>query len=102
MYSDDEFDATFVKTGKTFVDVPLAANWQLPERVVRVRIADVVKYYYGDARNISSGIRSIAGVHGDWRMIDYIAGDVLSYFKRANREGLKRESRKYGMTLRGI
>lgn len=100
MYSEDEFDATFVKCGKTFVDVPIAKDWESPARVKRIRIPDVIKYYHRDARNISSGMRSIAGIHGDWRMIDYIAVDVLSYFKRANRKGLEREARKYGMSLR--
>ena len=100
MYSEDEFDATFVKSGKTFVDVPLAEDWQYPARVKRIRITDVVKYYHGDARNITSGMRSIAGIHGDWRMIDYIAGDVLAYFKHTNRPGLVKEAKKYGMTLR--
>jgi hypothetical protein len=97
MYSDEEFDSNFEKCGKTFVDLRLAEDWQYPERVKRIRIPDVIKYYHKDARNITSGMRSIAGIYGDWRMIDYIAGDVLAYFKNVNVVELRRESRKAGL-----
>ena len=99
MYEDEENEA-FEKCGKTFVDVRLAENWQYSARVKRIRLANVIEYYHSQARNISSGMRSIAGIHGDWRQIDYIATDCLEYFKCVNRPALERESRKYGMELR--
>uniref|UniRef100_A0A6M3LHL5 Uncharacterized protein n=1 Tax=viral metagenome TaxID=1070528 RepID=A0A6M3LHL5_9ZZZZ len=99
MYEDEENDG-FAKRGKTFVDVKLAEDWQYPARVKRIRLADVIRYYHRDARNITSGMRSIAGIHGDWRQIDYIAGDCLAYFKHVNRPALAREGRKFGMELR--
>lgn len=100
---DDEIEENFPgfrKCGKTFVDVGLAEDWQYPARVKRIRIGDVIKYYHSQAGNISSGMRSIAGIHGDWRQIDYIAKDCLEYFKLANHPALAREGRKHGMELR--
>ena len=86
--------------GKTFIDVRLAANWQSPERTVRVRIADVAKYYAREACNITSGCRTLAGIVGDWRQIDYIAQDCLEYFKRVNIEGMRKAGRKQGIEPR--
>ena len=99
MYEDEE-NPGFVKCGKTFVDVGLAEDWEYPARVKRIRLADVIKYYHSQAGDLTSGMRSIAGIHGDWRQIDYIAKDCLEYFKRVNRPELAREGRKFGMELR--
>ena len=90
----------FSRQGKTFVDV---RHYDLDESIkkTRIRIPDVVRYYATDAQNITSGCRSIAGITGDWRPIDYLAQDCLEYFKQVNRPALEREGRKYGMTLKG-
>jgi len=87
----------FEREGKTFVDIRLAEDWQFPERVKRIRIADVAKYFRYEAPNISSGCRTLAGITGDWRPIDHIAQDLLSYFKGVNIVELRRESRKAGL-----
>ena len=93
----------FSRRGKTFMDVRVDLPYNDPAdaRTVRIRIRDVVRYYATDAQNITSGCRSIAGIVGDWRPIDYLAQDCLEYFKQVNRPGLEREGRKYGMTLKG-
>jgi len=82
--------------GKTYIDITLAEDWQSPERTVRVRIADVAKYYAREACSMS-GCRTLAGIVGDWRPIDYIAQDCLEYFKRVNVEGMRKAARKLGL-----
>jgi len=62
---------------------------------------DVIEYYHKDARNISSGIRTIAGFSGDWRHIDELAKESLEIYKVINREALIREADKHGMQMRG-
>lgn len=86
----------FEKEGKTFVDIRLAEDWQYPERVKRIRIGDVAKYFRYEARSMS-GCRSIAGIVGDWRPIDNIAQEILSYFKGVNIAGMRREARNLGL-----
>jgi len=83
--------------GKTFIDVTLAEDWQGPARVKRIRIDDVAKYYAREACNITSGCRTLAGIAGDWRQIDYIAQDCLEYFKQVNIEGMRKAGRKLGL-----
>jgi len=91
-----EENECFERCGKTFVDVRLADNWQYPARVKRIRIADVARYFAHEAGSMSGG-RSLAGIFGDWRQIDAIAQDVLEYFKVANIEGMRQESRRLGL-----
>ena len=93
MYEDNP---GFARTGKTFVDVRLGVDWQYPARVKRIRIGDIARYFAREAGSLSGG-RSLAGIFGDWRMIDVIAQDVLEYFKSVNITGLRRESRKLGL-----
>lgn len=88
----------FEKEGKMFVDVRVGeTSWGEPERLVRIRIADVAKYFRYEAQNITSGCRTLAGIVGDWRPIDHIAQDCLSYFRQVNIEGMRREARKLGL-----
>lgn len=86
----------FEKEGKTFVDVRLAEDWQFPERVKRIRIRDVAAYFRYQARSMS-GCRTLAGITGDWRPIDNIAQEILSYFQDVNIEGMRREARHLGL-----
>jgi hypothetical protein len=82
--------------GKTFIDVTLAEDWQYPQRVKRIRITDVAKYFANEAGSMS-GCRSLAGIVGDWRCIDAIAQDCLEYFKQVNVEAMRREAKKVGL-----
>ena len=91
-----EENECFERCGKTFVDVRLAEDWQYLARVKRIRLADVAKYFFHEARSMSGG-RSLAGIFRDWRQIDAIAQDVLEHFKVANVEGMRREARKLGL-----
>ncbi len=48
---------------------------------------DVIEYYRTQASNITSGIRVLAGLAGDWRPVDELARFCLSYFKFIDRDG---------------
>ena len=85
--------------GKTFITIRVS-DWDDGSHSLKITIADVIKYYATDARNISSGIRTIAGHSGDWRPIDHLAEEALEWFKYINRSELAREGEKRGMTLR--
>ena len=67
---------------------------------VPITPADVVQYYATEARNITSGCRTLAGFTSDWRGVDGMAKTSLEVFKVLNREALEREGEKHGMTLR--
>lgn len=91
----------FEKAGKTYVDVRVEETpWGDPEKVIRIRIADVAAYFRYEAPNLMSGCRTLAGVVGDWRPIDSLAQDCLAYFRQVNVEGMRREGRKLGMEPR--
>jgi hypothetical protein len=85
----------FVKAGKTFVDVSVV-DWKEVPQKIRVRIEDIVRYFAREARSLS-GCRNLAGITGDWRPIENLAQEILSYFKDVNVETLRRESRKAGL-----
>jgi hypothetical protein len=59
------------------------SDWQ-GEKNLKIRIKDVIEYFKTQAHNIVSGMRSLAGHHGDWRPIDYLAQECLEYFKLVN------------------
>lgn len=67
---------------------------------VNISVKDVIFYYYRDARNISSGIRTLAGYSGDWRGVDSLAKTCLEVFKIINRSALEREGKRFGMELK--
>jgi hypothetical protein len=88
----------FEREGKTFVDVRIGETpWGEPEKVKRIRIADVAKYFRYEAPNITCGCRTLAGIVGDWRPIDNIAQDCLAYFQQVNVEAMRREGLKLGL-----
>ena len=90
----------FERFGKTYVIVRLAEDWQYPARKKKITITDVAEYFAHQASNMTSGMRCLAGIYGDWRMIDNIAQDCLNYFMQANAEGMRRAGRKLGLEPR--
>ena len=86
--------------GKSFITIMTGNDWEGDPSPLKITIKDIIKYYYSDARNISSGIRTLAGFSSDWRGIDRLASECLEWFKFVNREGLNREGKKYGMELK--
>lgn len=69
-------------------------------QTLKITAADVAEYYDEQAGNISSGMRCIAGYHGDWRGIDHIAQMAWGWIKHINKPLLKRELRKRGLRMR--
>ena len=66
----------------------------------KVTLDDVVEYFATQACNITSGCRTLAGIDGDWRMIDAIAQDCLTWFKEVNVDALREKARARGMEPR--
>lgn len=87
-----------LSAGKSFLTFQVD-DWD-GTRGLKVTISDVVEYYYTQAPKLSSGIRHLADVAGDWRYIDNLAKEALEWFKFINRPALVREGKKRGMTLR--
>lgn len=61
-----------------------------------VTIKDIIEYYVSQAGSMS-GYRELGTIGGDWRMIDYIAQDVLETFKEINLKGLRAEAKRRGL-----
>jgi len=75
------------------------SDWQ-SSKSLTVKVDDVVRYYAGDAHNISSGCRSLAGHTGDWRQIDELAKICLEWFKLVNPSGLEESAKSHGLSFR--
>lgn len=60
----------------------------------------VAAYYATQARNLSSGCRTLAGLTGDWRYIDQLASMALEWFKRVNVKGMRAAGRRHGIEKR--
>jgi hypothetical protein len=64
---------------------------------VRITPKNLAEFYSTQARNLSSGIRTLAGLHGEWRPISDLADLALSWFKNVNVEGMRRAARRVGL-----
>lgn len=67
----------------------------------KITVEDVIYYYYRDARNITSGCRSLGSIAGDWRPIDGLAKTCLEIYKVLKHDQLVREAKKFGMSPKG-
>jgi hypothetical protein len=65
-----------------------------------ITVDDVIIYYLREARNITSGIRTIAGIHGDWRQIDNLAKTCLEIYKVLKNAEVKKYAKYHGMELK--
>jgi hypothetical protein len=70
------------------------------ETSLTVNLDDVAEYYATQARNITSGCRTLAGLTGDWRYIDQLASMALDWFKRVNVKGMRAAGRRHGIEPR--
>jgi hypothetical protein len=96
-FYDYEVPAYVRSAGKTYITIRIS-DWD-GTRTLKITLNDVIAYYATEARNIWSGIRTLAGHRGDWRPIDEIAHEALEWFQYINRPVLEREDEKRGMTL---
>ncbi|CAN5536312.1 hypothetical protein BH11PLA2_BH11PLA2_16250 [soil metagenome] len=100
-YTDDarELVGEFVlKAGKSFLTVRVADVFGEP-RTIKITHRDVAEFIATQA-NLGSGVRTLAGLHGEWRPISDLADLALNWFLRVNIEGLRRTARKIGLEPR--
>ena len=84
------------RAGRTFLTVRTANVFG--ERIsLKITLDDVAEFYETQANNPSSGIRSLAGHHGDWRPISELADLSLDWFRNVNVEGMRRAARRVGL-----
>ena len=97
---DDNIPDYVDKVNKNLYTIK-ASTWEGGEAgLVKITPENLIEYYHTEARNITSGVRTLAGFSGDWRQVDGMAKEALEWFKLVNRPALVREGKKYGMTLR--
>src|SRR3972149_11517167 len=66
----------------------------------RVSVDDIVRYYAFEAQNLSSGIRTLGTINGDWQRIDNLAKICLLIYKVLKRDELQKMAHKFGMELK--
>jgi len=96
-FYSDEVPGYIHGAGKTFIKIMEGEDWMGGPKVKKITLADVVRHYAVDARNLLSGCRSLGPVVGDWRGVSNLAAECLEWFKFVNVDGLRRESRKAGL-----
>ena len=99
-YTDEAQDmlGDFVqRAGRTFL-VVRASNAFGEPTTIKITPANLAEFYATEANNLSSGIRTLAGLPGDWRPISNLADIALDWFKNANVEGMRRAARRVGLT----
>ena len=94
----DDIPAYVRGGGKTYLNIKTSDYLDQP-KTLKITLKSVIEYYKTQARNITSGMRTLAGHSGDWRNIDQLAKEALEYFKTVNIDTLKREAQKNGMSL---
>ena len=87
------------RAGKSFLTVRTTTVFGEPTSL-KITLDDVAEFYATQARNLSSGVRVLAGLAGDWRGISSLADLALDWFKTVNVEGLRRAARKVGLVPR--
>jgi hypothetical protein len=97
--AQDTLGEFVLKAGKTFLTVR-AANVFGDETTVKITPANLAEFYATQASNLTSGIRTLAGLHGDWRPISELADLALDWFKQVNAEGMRRAAKRVGLTAR--
>lgn len=84
------------RAGKSFLTVRTTTVFGEPTSL-KITLDNVAEFYRTQANNLGSGIRTLAGLHGDWRPISQSADLALAWFRTVNVEGLRRASRKVGL-----
>jgi hypothetical protein len=81
------------RAGKTFL-VLSGSDVFGDERTIRLTPDDVAEFFATQARNITSGCRTLAGLNGDWRPISELAQACLNWFKVVNVVGMRQAARR--------
>jgi hypothetical protein len=64
------------------------------DQTIRVTPDDVAEFFATQARNLTSGCRTLAGLTGDWRSISELAQAALDWFKFVNVIGMRQAARR--------
>ena len=67
------------RAGKSFLTVRTTTVFGEPTSL-KITLDDVAEFYATQACNLGSGIRTLAGLHGDWRPISELADLALDWF----------------------
>src|SRR5436305_607515 len=95
-----ELVGSFVRrAGKTFIVVKASNAFGEPA-TIRITPANLAEFFATQANNLSSGLRTLAGLSGDWRPVSELANSALGWFKTVNAEGMRRAARRVGLTPR--
>lgn len=65
-----------------------------------ITMDDVARYYAEEARNLSSGCRTLARMTADWRYVDRLAAMALHWFKQINIDGMRSAAQVRGLQSR--
>jgi len=84
------------RAGKSFLVVSFADVFGEPT-TIKITPTNLAEFYATQANNLSSGIRTLAGLHGDWRPISKLADIALSWFKAVNIVAMRRAARRAGL-----
>lgn len=87
------------RAGKSFL-VVRATNVFGEPTTIKITPANLAEFYATQANNLGSGVRTLAGLSGDWRPISELANIALDWFKVVNVEGMRRAGRRAGLTPR--
>ena len=98
-YTEDaqELLGEFVqKAGKAFLTVRVSDVFGEPT-TIKITPGNLAEFFATQSNSLGSGIRTLAGHHGDWRPISELADLALNWFKSVNVEGMRRAARKNGL-----
>lgn len=98
-HAQDMLGEFVLRAGKSYLTVRTTNVFGSPT-TLKITVGDVAEFYRTQANNLDSGIRTLAGLHGDWRPISELADLALSWFKAVNVEGIRRAARKVGLEPR--
>jgi len=87
------------RAGKSLLVIKAANVFGEPQ-TVRITPDNLAEFYATQANNLVSGMRTLAGLTGDWRPVSQLADLALAWFKRVNIEGMRRAARRAGLRPR--
>jgi len=99
-FYDYDVPGCIVRVGKSFIVINAGSDMD-GYRQEKITMGDVAEYYATEARNMLSGCRTLAGIAGDWRMVDNMAALCFQWFRYIDATKLKRALREHGLELAG-
>jgi hypothetical protein len=84
------------RAGKTFL-VIRASDVFCEPTTIKITPDNLAEFFATQANNLSSGMRTLAGLSGDWRPISELANLALDWFKNVNIVGMRRAAIRVGL-----